>query len=56
MSEDYEIIIFCIDYAMRNAFQPCTQERIEQTKEWLDSLAAIDYEINSKADARTEND
>ena len=54
MSEEYQIILFCIDYAKRNAFQPSTAEKIADAAIWLEKMAALDYEINAKADANDE--
>lgn len=51
MNENYQIILFCIDYAKRNAFQPATAEKIADAAIWLEKMAALDYEINAKADA-----
>jgi hypothetical protein len=51
MNENYQIILFCIDYAKKNAFQPATAEKIADAALWLEKIAALDYEINAKADA-----
>ena len=56
MNENYQIILFCIEYAKKNAFQPATAVRIANAAGWLEKMAALDYEINAKADARTENE
>jgi hypothetical protein len=54
MSEEYQIILFCIEYAKKNAFQPATAAKIADAAIWLEKMAALDYEINAKADANDE--
>ena len=54
MNEEYQIILFCIEYAKKNAFQPSTAKKIAKAAIWLEKMAALDYEINAKADANDE--
>ena len=54
MNENYQIIMYCINYARNNAFQPATASQIADAAIWLEKMAALDYEINAKADAKTE--
>jgi hypothetical protein len=53
MSEDYQIILFCIQYARNNAFQPATAAKIADAAIWLEKMAALDYEINARTDDET---
>jgi hypothetical protein len=48
MNENYQIILFCVEYAMKNAFQPATSARIADAMLWLEKMAQLDCQLSAK--------
>lgn len=55
MNENYQIIRFYVEYAISRGLFPNNKIEIFDALLWLERLAALDYEINARNDALTED-
>lgn len=54
--EEYNTLVSCIELAEKSTKSPGKLQALSVAREWLDRVAAREYEINARLDHRTENE